>query len=199
MASKSRWLVGSSRMRQSHSPARSCASATRFCCPPDNSRVSASAMAPIPSLSNIASACHVPPIASRTVPLGRCGICGRTPMRALRPRRTTPASGSDSPDKMRNSVLLPHPFKPTTPRRSPVLTVTETLVKSARPGREAVRPSASMRIMSVAPARNDGGQCKRWLVRFKSLKAIATLEQRDQCIIATSKNSNATNFAQTGR
>ena len=37
MASRSRWLVGSSRMRASHSRASSAASATRFFCPPDSS------------------------------------------------------------------------------------------------------------------------------------------------------------------
>ena len=36
MASRSRWLVGSSRMSASHSRASSAASATRFFCPPDS-------------------------------------------------------------------------------------------------------------------------------------------------------------------
>ena len=156
--------------------------------------MSASPIAPMPSLSSIASPCHVPPTASRTVPAGSLGICGKTPMRAFRPRRTTPASGSSSPDNKRNNVLLPQPLSPTTPRRSPVLTVTETSLNNARPGREARRPSASIRIMSVPAARDDRGECQGWFVRFKSLQSIAALEQGNKCIIASTKNSDATNL-----
>ena len=140
MASKSRWLVGSSRMRASHSPIKSAAKATRFFCPPDNSSVWLSIRPLIPRRSNIASPCHVPPTASRTVPTGRTGVCPRMPTRALRPRRTTPASGSRSPLIMRSSVLFPHPLRPTTPIRSPSLTVSETSANKGRLGRDALSP-----------------------------------------------------------
>ncbi len=45
MASRSRWLVGSSRMSASHSRASSAASATRFFCPPDSWSVGTSSSA----------------------------------------------------------------------------------------------------------------------------------------------------------
>ena len=94
----------------------------------------------------MASPCHVPPTASRTVPFGRTGAWLNTPTRALRPRRTTPPSGSCSPLIMRNSVLLPQPFRPTTPTRSPSLRVIETSANSGRFGREALSPWASITI-----------------------------------------------------
>ena len=103
----------------------------------------------MPRRSSMASPCHVPPTASRTVPFGRTGAWLKTPTRALRPRRTTPPSGSCSPLMMRNSVLLPQPFRPTTPTRSPSLRVIETSAKSGRFGREALSPWASITITTA--------------------------------------------------
>ncbi|CAB5045785.1 unannotated protein [freshwater metagenome] len=194
IASRSKWFVGSSRIRQSHSPARRRASATRFSCPPDNSRVSASVMSPMPNLSSIASPCQPPPTASRTVPSGSTGNCGNTPMRAPRPVRTTPASGRSSPDRMRNSVLLPQPFKPTTPKRSPVLNVIETSSNKGRPGRDALSPSASIRIMSVPTARKNRNQCERRFVRFKTLQSVFALEQCNKFSVTASQNTNTPDF-----
>ena len=154
-------------------------------------------MSPIPNLSSMASPCQPPPTASRTVPFGNTGNWGSTPMRALRPRRTTPASGANSPDKMRNNVLLPQPLRPTTPRRSPVLMVIETSSNKVRPGREALSPSASIRIISVPTARKNWNQCQCRLVCFKSLQAVLALEQSNQNIVAATQDTNATNFAKT--
>ena len=92
MASRSRWLVGSSRISASDSSTRSRASATRLACPPDSSSVRASSMSPIPSRWSIASPCHPAPTASRTVPAGSCGVWSSTPTRTPRPHRTVPPS-----------------------------------------------------------------------------------------------------------
>ena len=151
-------------------------------------------MSPMPSLSSIASPCQPPPTASRTVPSGNTGNCGKTPMRAPRPVRTTPASGRSSPDKIRNSVLLPQPFRPTTPKRSPVLNVIETSSNKGRPGRDALSPSASIRIMSVPTARKNWNQCQRWFICFKALQSVFALEQCNKFAIATAQDTNATNF-----
>ena len=78
------------------------------------------------------------------------GSAARTPTLAPRPHRTSPASGRSSPASMRNSVLLPQPLSPTTPRRSPSLMVTETSANRGRFGRLAASRSASIRIMASA-------------------------------------------------
>ena len=94
-----------------------------------------------------------------------------------RPRRITPISASVSPARTRSSVVFPLPFKPTTARRSPLDTVTDTSAKSGRPGRLAERPAASTRIKGaprvqserreiVPPAGGNpvrgGGCCAGW-------------------------------------
>ena len=112
----------------------------------------------------MASPCHVPPTASRTVPLGRTGAWLNTPTRALRPRRTTPSSGSCSPLMMRNNVLLPQPFRPTTPTRSPSLRVIETSANNGRLGREALSPWASITITTAQATSTSPPQRGRWSV-----------------------------------
>src|SRR3954469_9215714 len=67
-------------------------------------------------------------------------------MRTPRPRRTTPVSGCVSPARIRSSVDFPLPFRPTTPKRSPSLMVSDTSANSGRFGRAAPMRSASMRI-----------------------------------------------------
>jgi hypothetical protein len=47
---------------------------------------------------------------------------------------------------MRNKVLLPQPFNPTTPIRSPSLKVNEMLSNNGRFGRDAFSPWASIKI-----------------------------------------------------
>ena len=101
--------------------------------------------------------------AARTVPAGSTGSCGSAPTRALRPRRTTPASGSRSPLIIASSVLLPQPLRPTTPIRSPSLRVSERSVNSGRFGRDAPSPCASIRI-TTHPLSARRARCGRILV-----------------------------------
>jgi hypothetical protein len=50
---------------------------------------------------------------------------------------------------MCNKVLFPHPFRPTTPMRSPSLRVNETPANNGRFGRDAATPSASITIVGT--------------------------------------------------
>ena len=61
-----------------------------------------------------------------------------------------PASGSRSPASTCSSVDLPPPLMPTTPRRSPLDTVTDRSVNSGLPGRLAATPEASTRITGAS-------------------------------------------------
>ena len=50
-----------------------------------------------------------------------------------------PSSGGVSPRSVRTIVLLPDPFGPTTPRISPLATVSDRFLKSGRLGYPTVR------------------------------------------------------------
>ena len=63
-----------------------------------------------------------------------------------RPRRTSPPSGSRVPAMIDSSVDLPVPLMPTTPRRSPLATVTDTSENSGRFGLLMLTLSTSTRI-----------------------------------------------------
>ena len=145
MPSRSRWLVGSSRIRRSpivglpswatdaderagqrhplHLPAGQGRDVER---PPTP---------PMPSRSRIDAASQ--PVAHRVerpCP-GAAARPGRgTDSRVPRPRRTVPASGATVPASTLRRVDLPPPLMPTTPRRSPLATVTERPSKSGLPG-----------------------------------------------------------------
>ena len=134
MPSRSRWFVGSSRMRSSPGEASAAASATRLAWPPERSEIDRSRCVVIPSRSSAAAASQPGPIASRTVPAARSGVCPRYLVRIPRPRRTSPLSGVTRPAITRSKVDLPVPLMPTMPSRSPSQTVSERSSKSALSG-----------------------------------------------------------------
>src|SRR5690606_36521915 len=92
-----------------------------------------------------------PPTTSATGPPGSAASWSRATTLAPRTRRTTPASGVTVPASTPSNVDLPVPLMPTTPRRSPLATVTDRSVNSGLPGRLADSPWASTRI--TAPER----------------------------------------------
>ena len=80
----------------------------------------------------------------------------RRPTRVRRGSSTRPASGGSSPASSRSSVLLPEPFGPTRPMRSPARTSSVTPSKSRRPATCLATPSARS-----STARNLAGVVKR--------------------------------------
>src|SRR5207244_1836260 len=62
--------------------------------------------------------------------------CGRNPIVAFFSIAIVPLSGETSPRRSANNVDLPAPFGPTNPIRSPRLTWSETLSKSAQPAKD---------------------------------------------------------------
>ena len=91
----------------------------------------APAAAPAASRARIsASIASIPPAPRRTAvrrsgadanASSKCASCASSPTRRFRRRWTSPASGSSIPAMIRSSVVLPAPFGPTMPTRSPAV------------------------------------------------------------------------------
>ena len=155
IASTSRWLVGSSSSSTSHSPASSPASATRRRCPPLSTVTGASqgmsssrpritsrtraspaqtcsGVSPTTARSTVSESSSVSPWSSTPT---------RTPPRTV----TRPASGCCRPASMASRLVLPSPFLPTTPTRSPSFSPRVTESKTTFVGNSRCRDSAPRR------------------------------------------------------
>ena len=135
---KSKWFVGSSRMRSSAGCERTAARCDALGLTAGQLGDVSAPGRPHPRRSKAASDSQPSPTADDTVPGGSSGSCGRYPMRTPRPRRICPESGASTPAMTRSSVDLPVPLIPTTPRRSPSITVRESSSNRARSLRRTV-------------------------------------------------------------
>ena len=127
--STSRWLVGSSSMRTSHSPIKRAASPRRRRWPPESvpTRACQSRSPTRPAMTSriLGSEAHSCSAASPTsarptvASASRASSCSSTPMRRPPRRVTRPSVGSSVPARIRKSDDFPPPFRPTTPILSP--------------------------------------------------------------------------------
>src|SRR3954454_11423454 len=130
--SMSRSLVGSSSSRTFGSPMSSRSSCSRRRSPPDRSPTGVhcrdaanpnrsarddAEISWLPIRAMRATSCTASSTRSR--PGSSVTCCDRYAGATVWPRTTRPASGSSSPTRSRRSVVLPAPFTPTTPIRSP--------------------------------------------------------------------------------
>ena len=171
MASRSRWLVGSSSTIRSCSPTSALASATRLAWPPESSSVRRSNSGWTPSDVATAATSHATPLSPRppsvqprysaTVPGGSRGSWSSEAMRTPRPKRTVPSSGDAAPVNRRNSVDLPDPLMPTTATRSPLEIVTERSSNRTLSGWATPTRSASTQIMAPRYGRQLADHSRR--------------------------------------
>jgi len=73
-------------------------------------------------------------------------------------KRMAPASLNKAPQMQLISVVLPEPFGPMMPRRSPVRTVRLTCESATKPPKRLLRPSVSITKRAGPPARSE---CRR--------------------------------------
>ena len=173
--STSRWLVGSSSTSRSSSCTRAAASETRRRSPPDRSATAVSrprSWMPMPSRTDRtrASPAHSwvasprgPITASPTVSAASSVRWVTTAIRRPPTRETRPESGSTTPVRISNRVVLPPPLRPTTPMRSPALTPSETLSSTCRMPKEIEPCSMLMRLVGAISTFLWGGpRRRRW-------------------------------------
>ena len=155
IASTSRWLVGSSSSSTSHSPASSAASATRRRWPP-LSTVNGASQGMSASSPRITSRTRASPAqtCSGVSPTTACSTVSSsssvspwssTPTRTPPLTVTRPASGRSRPASISSRLVLPSPFLPTTPTRSPSFRPRVTLPKTTFVGNSRCRASAPRR------------------------------------------------------
>ena len=181
MPSRSRWLVGSSMSSSSGCRASSRAIASRLRQPPGERRHALlRVLEPGPRQRHRGARSP-----SRSPPRRRPGQAGQdhclrrascrrrsgpaARSRPTRPRRavTIPASGVSAPARMRSSVVLPDPFGPTSPTRSPA-EIDERQPGEQRPWRRTPSPtswqlssSSATQPPSVAAGRPAGARAQR--------------------------------------
>ena len=149
MASISRWFVGSSSTRRSEGATSARAKATRRCSPPLMTWTRSPVRWPRPSRSRTAAASHESPTASRAVTSSNTGRWGSVATCTPPSLRTMPLSGVMSPVAIPRRVDLPAPLWPTTPSRSPELTVSETLDSTSPRAWRNVTSCTSIRITAA--------------------------------------------------
>ena len=193
--STSRSFVGSSRTSRLGPPISSLSSSRRRSSPPERSPIRVMAFSPLKpkSSSRVPAETVLPPISisrrsrstlgsTRSSGFPATIVCGRVAATTVVPITIVPASGSRWPVSSRTSVVLPAPFGPRRPTRSPGPSCqvrssisVRSLAGSPGPPTPGTRSATDSRSTTCRPSRADATRRSASLSRSSGTSAISAL------------------------